>query len=185
MADGVSEHQNLLTIGFLNDQVRLTYGDILGFFTSTHWVLGHGSWLSVFCFSGGGEKRVIHQLLWHRAGEGRDAGRPQRHPQTHYLMWRQQVKRTGWNRTLMGNVHTDGLVHSILCAASWTIITYLKPDLKAGLFLNHCVYQRVFLTFSVYQSHPASKGLKESLVYAANITVETLFYSGKPMNHLN
>lgn len=34
----------------------------------------------------------------------------------------------------MGNVHTDGLVHSIHRAACWTIITYLKPDLKAGLF---------------------------------------------------
>ena len=47
MADGVSEHQNVLTIGFLNDQVRLTYSDILGFFISTH--LSFRTWVLTVC----------------------------------------------------------------------------------------------------------------------------------------
>lgn len=40
MADGVSEPENILTIGFLNDQVRLMCQVQLGFLVSTQSVIG-------------------------------------------------------------------------------------------------------------------------------------------------
>lgn len=58
MADGVSEHQNILTIGFLNDKVRprsalVPYTVVLGF----------GFSRVFFCVSGGREEGGVHQLL--------------------------------------------------------------------------------------------------------------------------
>lgn len=61
--------------------------------------------------SGGGEERVVHERLRHRAGEGRNHGRSKRHPQKHHL-----IRKTGsegmkftdvhFSRQLAGESHT-------------------------------------------------------------------------------
>lgn len=63
MADGVTEHQNILTIGFLNDQVRLMYIlYIMYYYINTEKKLCSHRPCPV-SVSGGREKRVVHQLL--------------------------------------------------------------------------------------------------------------------------
>lgn len=98
------------------------------------WVLS----VCVLRFSGGREKRVVHQLLWHRTGEGRDDGRSQRHPPIHYFIKRQQVRGTRGN---FMTTYTDLFTPvTMLHAGQSHVTTYLKPELEARL--------------SVYQSYP-------------------------------
>lgn len=76
MADGVTDMQNILKIGYLNDKVKTTVRERLLY-----------QWMSVnvlVCFSGGWEKTVVFKLLWHRAGERWKHGRAQRHPALHH-----------------------------------------------------------------------------------------------------
>lgn len=77
MADGVTDVQNILKIGYLNDKVKEKRGK-------------HGKrreWTRVnvlVCFSGGWEKTVVFKLLRHRPGERRKHGRAQRSPTLHH-----------------------------------------------------------------------------------------------------